>query len=73
MDRLLKTFDDMDECVKYINSIITDEKIIFIVSGRFGEEVLPNIYQSSKIVSIYVFCYDKTKHEIWSNQSKSKM
>lgn len=66
----LKIFDNIDECIYYINSITTEEKIFLIVSGSFGESIVPHICQSLKIVAIYVFCYDKTKYEIWLNQYK---
>ncbi|CAF1233983.1 unnamed protein product [Rotaria sp. Silwood1] len=69
----LHAYDNIDKCINYINSIRTDEKIVFIVSGPLGEKIIPDIYQSPKIVSIYIFCYDKTKHEVWSNQYKAKI
>jgi tetratricopeptide (TPR) repeat protein len=69
----LKTFDNIDECIDYINSVAINERFFLIVSGQFGEKILPNIYQSSKIISIYIFCYDKIKHEKWSNQYKPKI
>ncbi|CAF1360286.1 unnamed protein product [Rotaria sp. Silwood1] len=69
----LKVFDCVDECITYINSITTETKILFIVSGQLGESVIIQIYDSSKIISIYVFCYDKMKHETWSIQYKPKL
>ncbi|CAF4682355.1 unnamed protein product, partial [Rotaria sp. Silwood2] len=69
----LQVFDCVNECITYINSITTETKILFIVSGQLGESVIAQIYDSSKIISIYVFCYDKIKHETWSNQYKPKL
>ncbi|CAM4986308.1 unnamed protein product [Rotaria socialis] len=69
----LHTFDDITECKNYISSIRTDEKILFIVSGQLGEKIIPDIYESPKIVSIYIFCRNKTKHETWSKEYKAKI
>ncbi|CAF2156103.1 unnamed protein product [Rotaria magnacalcarata] len=69
----LKVFDNISECIAYINSITTETKILFIVSAELGESVISEIYHSPNIVSIYVFCYDKIKHEIWSSQYKPKL
>ncbi|CAF1394223.1 unnamed protein product, partial [Rotaria sordida] len=36
----LKTFEDADKCEQYIRSLPKDDRIVFIVSGRFGVIVL---------------------------------
>ncbi|CAF1096751.1 unnamed protein product [Rotaria sordida] len=69
----LKAFDCVNECITYINSITTETKILFIVSGQLGESVIAQIYDLSKIISIYIFCFDKMKHETWSIQYKPKL
>ncbi|CAF3097599.1 unnamed protein product, partial [Rotaria sp. Silwood2] len=69
----LKTFDNIDDFLHYIQSIGPEEKIFFIVSGNLGESTVPQIYNLSNIQSIYVFCHNKTKHKIWANQFKPKM
>jgi hypothetical protein len=41
----LRTFDKPDECEKYIRSISSDDRIVLIVSGHFGQQLIPNIHQ----------------------------
>jgi hypothetical protein len=59
----LRTFDNCQECEHYIRHQINDkqEKIIFIVSGKLCEEIVERIHHLRQIISIFVFCMDKTK------------
>jgi hypothetical protein len=59
--KLLKNKDELDE---YLKS--TDARITFIVNGSLGEQVVPAIHNSPKIIAIYIFCYNVEKHKIWS-------
>ncbi|CAF1412457.1 unnamed protein product, partial [Rotaria sordida] len=61
----LKTFDNLKEGEAYIQSI-HHEKIILIVSGGFGMEIVPRIHDFEQINCIYVYCLDKAHHEQWS-------
>ncbi|CAF1002621.1 unnamed protein product [Adineta steineri] len=68
----LKLFNMVNECMNYISSAI-HENIYFIISGEFGEQIVPQIYQCPQIISIYIFCIDKEKHEKWSNNYNTKI
>ncbi|CAF1427833.1 unnamed protein product [Rotaria sp. Silwood1] len=61
----LKTFDNLQEGETYIQSIHR-EKIILIVSGGFGMEIVPRIHDFEQVNCIYVYCGDKARHEQWS-------
>ncbi|CAF1412467.1 unnamed protein product [Rotaria sordida] len=61
----LKTFDNIQEGETYIQSIHR-EKIILIVSGGFGMEIVPRIHDFEQINCIYVYCRNKARHEQWS-------
>jgi len=61
----LKLFKQSDECLEYIQSIPKDDRIILIVSGRLGQEIVPRIHQLRQISSIYVYCMNKKKNEQW--------
>ncbi|CAF4319511.1 unnamed protein product, partial [Rotaria sp. Silwood2] len=66
----LKTFDNIQEGETYIQSIHR-EKIILIISGGFGMEIVGRIHDFEQINSIYIYCGDKALHEEWSkNYSK---
>jgi hypothetical protein len=64
----LKTFDDARICEGHIRSLSENDRIVFIVSGRLGQELVPRIHQLRQIFSIYVYCYKKQDHEQWANQ-----
>lgn len=62
----LKTFEEKEECQKYIEQRSKDDRLMFIVSGRLGREVVPYIHKYRQIVSIYVYCFDKKVNEEWA-------
>jgi len=63
-----KTFQNTQDCEKYIREKSKDDRIFFIVSGRLGQEIVPRIHQFRQIFSIYVYCQDKQKNEEWANK-----
>ncbi|CAF3309085.1 unnamed protein product [Rotaria socialis] len=60
------TFEDGNLCQQYIQSISIYDRIILIVSGRLGQEVVPRIHDLRQLSSIYVYCIDKQKNEEWA-------
>ena len=48
-------FDDFRLCEQWFNSRSTDEKILFIVSGRVGPKIVPLIHHLTSIIGIFVF------------------
>ncbi|CAF0788094.1 unnamed protein product [Didymodactylos carnosus] len=59
-----KTFDNVDECIKYIKSLI-DEKVFLIVTGTFIKQICLRIAEFPNLLSIYLWCSNKTKYEKW--------
>ncbi|CAF5005594.1 unnamed protein product, partial [Rotaria sp. Silwood1] len=59
------TFYDPDQCIDYITDI-NNEKIFFIMSGSFGIDIVPLIYELQQIEAIYVFYCNTHTHEQWS-------
>lgn len=55
-----------NECLAYVYSVPKTERIILIVSGRLGQEVLPIVHDLETIVAVYVYCMDKPKYEQWA-------
>ena len=64
----LRVFQDLNPCEDYIRSLPVDERIIFVVSGLLGQDFVPRIYPLEQIAAIYVFCADRNKHLLWTNQ-----
>ena len=64
----LLTFDNCQSCEHFIKHQINDreEKIVLIVSGQLGQEIIENIHQLKQIISIFVFCGNKQRNELWA-------
>ena len=61
-----KAFDDLNKCHRYMSSLSPQDRVILIVSGRFGRELVPRIHSHPQILAIYVYCFDKEANEKWS-------
>ena len=65
-----KCFSDDKTCKQYIQNNSTS-KLILIVSGQLGHKLVPQIHDLPQVISIYVYCRDKSKNQKWaSNFSK---
>ena len=64
----LTIFDNVNKCQKYIQSLSRDDRIIMIVSGQLGQEIVPHIHQLPQVSSIYVYCMNKQKHQQWAQE-----
>ena len=62
----LKTFDDQDECYQRILSLSPQDRLVLIVSGRCGRQLVPQIHHLRQVSSIYVYCMDKKANELWT-------
>jgi hypothetical protein len=62
----LKIFDNQNLCQQYILSVSSQNRLILIVSGRLGQEIVPHIHHLRQISSIYVYCMDKKTNEKWA-------
>jgi hypothetical protein len=65
----LKIFDDIDDCIAFINSI-SNEKIIFILSNSFSDSILPKIEDLQQIFTIYIL--SETEQDLSNKQTKIK-
>jgi hypothetical protein len=64
----IQLFDTSETCIDFIKHKIKEEKIFLIVSGSLGEHLVLQIEHDIKLDSIYIFCWDKVKHEQWTNR-----
>ncbi|CAF3803349.1 unnamed protein product [Rotaria sp. Silwood1] len=63
----LRTFDRSDECEQYIRKI-TREKVVLIVSGSLGRQIVPRLHDLPQFSACYVFCQDQKGNEQWANK-----
>jgi hypothetical protein len=64
----LVTFDQVDICENWLRKCCSDEKIILIVSGAFGQEIVPTIHHLPAIITIYVYCLDVRRNKKWAKK-----
>ena len=64
----LKTFDNIKECEQHIHKMEgTNQKIVLIVSGRFGREVIPRIHDIRELCAFYIYCMNKDSNKQWAD------
>jgi hypothetical protein len=62
----LKKFQDVKQCQQYIEQRSKKDRLIIIVSGQLGREIVPSIHNLRQVMSIYVYCMDKESNEQWA-------
>ncbi|CAF1197861.1 unnamed protein product [Rotaria sordida] len=62
----LKKFQDVKQCQKYIEERSQKERVVMVVSGQLGREIVPSIHNLRQVISIYVYCLDKKRNEQWA-------
>jgi hypothetical protein len=63
----LRTFEDSNECEQHIRQI-TQEKVVLIVSGGLGRQIVPRLHDLPQFSACYVFCQDKKANEQWASK-----
>ena len=61
----VRTFNNADKCTSFIHETQT-KKILLICSGKVSRTVVPTVHKLPQINAIYIFCQDKTRHEVWA-------
>lgn len=62
----LRTFDDSYNCENYIRSVSNHDRIVIIVSGLSGKQLVPRIHNLRQVCSIYVYCMNRKTNEQWT-------
>jgi hypothetical protein len=62
----LKKFQDVKQCQQYIEQRSKKDRLILIVSGQLGREIVPSIHNLRQVMSIYVYCMDKKNTREWA-------
>ncbi|CAF3261609.1 unnamed protein product [Rotaria sp. Silwood2] len=68
----VQTFTDVNSCIQYVQSH-PNEPIYLIVSGSLAKEVVPEIYESSNILQIFLFCGSVSAYAEWAMDYCDKM
>lgn len=63
-------FEDKKQCLQYIQSLSKDDRIILIINGKYGQQIIPQIVHLQQIISIYVCSHDKKSTEHWTKKFK---
>ena len=64
----LKRFKDIERCEKFIQERSPEDRLILIVSGRLGRQIVPTIHTFRQVMSIYVYCMDAAGNREWSKK-----
>jgi hypothetical protein len=68
----VQPFTEVNDCIHYIQSH-PNEPIYLIVSGSFAERTVPQIYESSNLIQIFLFCGSISKYNTWGLDYCDKM
>jgi hypothetical protein len=63
----LRTFNQANECEEVIQKT-TKEKVVLIISGQFGREVIPRIHNLPQVIACYIYCYNESEHQEWAKE-----
>jgi hypothetical protein len=67
-----ETFTNVNDCVRYIQSH-PNEPIYLIVSGSLAKDAVPEIYESSNLVQIFLFCGSVSSYVEWGMDYRDKL
>lgn len=66
----LKKFQDVQLCQNFIEKRSKNDRLIMIVSSRLGQKIVPHIHHLRQVISIYVYCMNKTYSKEWASKYK---
>lgn len=67
-----QTFTDANECVQYIKTH-PDDPIYLIVSGTLAKVAVPEIYECSNLLQIFLFCGSVMTYAEWAMDYSDKI
>ncbi|CAF0851961.1 unnamed protein product [Didymodactylos carnosus] len=67
LESIVSSVDNFSDADVFVNFLYETsyEKILMIVTGGLGENIVPIIHGVSQLDSIFVFCHNKAVHEQW--------
>jgi hypothetical protein len=67
-----QTFTDANNCIQFIQSH-PNQLIYLIISGSFAKETIPQIYDYSNLIQIFLFCGSVAAYSEWGIDYCEKM
>jgi hypothetical protein len=64
----LQVFEDINQCEEFIRSVSSQDRLVLIISGDFGQQLIPNIHKFQQVYSIYIYCIKNEFYQQWSEQ-----
>jgi tetratricopeptide (TPR) repeat protein len=61
----INTFTDDEACIQFLENLHNDKACI-IISGAFGQNMVPRVHSMPQLDSIFIFCNNKQYHEQWA-------
>ncbi|CAF3923871.1 unnamed protein product [Rotaria sordida] len=58
----IHVFNDADQSINFFNKI-KNQKLLLIVSGNVGQEILLHIHNIPKLTAVFIFCHNQFKYE----------
>jgi hypothetical protein len=62
----LQRFHEIKPCQQYIESSSEYDRLVLVVSGQLGKELVPKIDKLRQVIAIYVYCMNVEAHETWA-------
>lgn len=66
----LKKFQSVTDCEQAIQQLSKTDRVILIVSGSFGKELIPRVHELEQVLTIYIFCMDQARYLEWARDYK---
>ena len=67
---LFETFEDAQVCENFMRLGNKDSRLVLIVGGHIGRQIVPKIHDLPQIAGIFIYCMDKDANEKWARTQK---
>ena len=64
----IKFVNTIEQCHEYLSQTSIDDRIMFIVSGQLGRQIVPLFHEREQSISIYVYGMNRAANLLWSGQ-----
>ena len=60
----VRTLTTPAQCITFLNEM-GEQRAFVVSSGALGRDLVPEIHDTSRVDTIYIFCVNKQRHEGW--------